>query len=110
MMKPNFDSPAHTLAEILEKNISLIDFPGTAGYQPLFEQSSKPELREIAKTMTKTKSWNDYHDITISGLLRNGCPRLNETFNVSVVFPLRFLSCNCCYDHHMRKIQKKSTD
>ena len=60
MMKPNFDSPAHTLAEILEKNISLIDFPGT-GYQLLFEQSSNPELREIAKTMTKTTTKTKTH-------------------------------------------------
>ena len=72
MMRPNFDSPVHSLAEILERNMSLIMFPGSYGFKTFFEQASNPELRKIAETMIITKSWDDYHYLTKHGLLRNG--------------------------------------
>ena len=72
MMKPNFESPAHTLRQILDRNITLYVEPGSYAYKVEFSRSDIPELREIAETMIITKSWYEYDDLTKHGLLSSG--------------------------------------
>ena len=72
MMKPNFEPPAHTLRQILDRNLTLYMFPGTYGLKVSFARSDFPEFREIAETMIITKSWDEFDNLTKHGLLSNG--------------------------------------
>ena len=71
-MKPNFEPPVHTLRQILNRNITLYMWPGTYAWKVHFSQSDIPELREIAKTMIITKSWDEFDNLTKHGLLSSG--------------------------------------
>ena len=71
-MKPNFDSPAHTIRQILDRNLTLYMKPGKYAWKDKFVQSDVPELREIAKTMIITKSWDEFDNLTMQGLLSSG--------------------------------------
>ena len=47
-------------------------WPGTYAWKVHFSQSDIPELREIAKTMIITKSWDEFDNLTKHGLLSSG--------------------------------------
>ena len=72
MMKPNFEPPAHTLRQILDRNITLYMWPSAYAWKVDFARSDFPELREIAETMIIAKSWEEYDNLTKHGLLSNG--------------------------------------
>ena len=73
MMSPNFEPPAHTLTQILERNISWYGGPyGAESWKEFFSKSENPEMRAIAETMVFTNSWDHYDNITKYGLLREG--------------------------------------
>ena len=70
MMKPN---PAHSLTQILERNITLFMPPEQGSWKEDFARSDNSELREIAKTMIITKTFFEYAlTFTKDGLLING--------------------------------------
>ena len=71
-MKPNFKTPAHSLTQILERNITLYIPPGQESWKEDFAMSDNPELREIAKTMIITKTFLEYILTFTIDLLSNG--------------------------------------
>ena len=71
-MKPNFESPVQTSKQILDRNITLYMGPGMYAWKVDFAKSNFPELREIARTMIITKSWDEFDNLTTQGLLSSG--------------------------------------
>ena len=71
-MKPNFEPPVHTVRQILNRNITLYMGPGSYAWKNFFSKSNFPELREVARTMIITKSWDEYDTLTKHGLLSSG--------------------------------------
>ena len=71
-MEPNFEPFVHALRQILDRNITLYMWPGSYGWKVNFANSDFPELRDIAKTMIITKSWDEFNNITKQGLLSSG--------------------------------------
>ena len=71
-MKPNFEPPVHTMRHILDKNITLYMPPGNHYWEVNFARSDNLELREIARTMIITKSWDEFDNLTKYGLLSSG--------------------------------------
>ena len=71
-MKPNFESPSHTLRQILDRNITLYMNPDQYAWKVDFASSNFPELREISRTMIITKSWDEFDNLTKYGLLSSG--------------------------------------
>ena len=45
-----------------------------------FSQSDNPELREIARTMIITKSWDEFNNLTKHGLLGSGTHTRLESY------------------------------
>ena len=72
MMEPNFEPFVHTLRQILDRNLTLYLGPGSYYWKVNFARSDFPELREIARTMIITKSWDEFDNLTKHGLLSSG--------------------------------------
>ena len=87
MMKPNFEPPAHTLRQILDRNLTLYMFPGTYGMKVSFARSDFPEFREIAETMIITKSYEEYDNLTKHGLLSSGTHTMVYAFLYDFEYP-----------------------
>ena len=72
MMKPNFESPAHTASDLVERDITL--FVTQVGY--VWEQwllkSSREEYRKIGENMIITKSKAQYYEMTKNEMLNQG--------------------------------------
>ena len=71
-MKPNFESPAHTASDLVERDITL--FVTQVGY--VWEQwllkSSREEYRKIGENMIITKSKAQYNEMTKNEMLNQG--------------------------------------
>ena len=71
-MKPNFELPAHTASDLVERNITIYVMPNADIWRQMLSQSDIPEYRKIAESMIITKSFGQYIEMTKNELLREG--------------------------------------
>ena len=71
-MKPNFESPAHTARDLVERDIKLFMAPGTQSWRQLLSQSDNPEYRKIAESIIITKSYDQFDALTKNEMLSRG--------------------------------------
>ena len=81
-MKPNFESPAHTASDLVERDITL--YVTQVGY--VWEQwllkSSREEYRKIGENMIITKSYEQYYSMTKNEMLSRGTHALMQPYLV----------------------------
>ena len=71
-MKPNFEAPAHTARDLVERNITLYLGPYAQFYKQWLSQHAIPEYNKIAETMVIAKSYDHYDEMTKNELLIHG--------------------------------------
>ena len=71
-MKPNFESPAHTARDLVERDITVFLLPGSHIWRQLLSQSDIPEYRKIAESMIITKSYDQFDAMTKNEMLSRG--------------------------------------
>ncbi len=64
LLRPRYEDPVDTLADLNERNITLILDPwGEEGWIQWFEDSPYPEFREISQRIVVAKDWDEYDDL-----------------------------------------------
>ena len=71
-MNPNFESPVHTARDMLERNITLYDEPGSKIWQQFLIDTGIPEYMKLAETMVITESYAQYDKMTQNEMLNQG--------------------------------------
>ena len=61
--------------------------PGNHYWEVNFARSDNLELREIARTMIITKSWDEFHNVTKHGLLSSGTHTMVYAFLYDFEYP-----------------------
>ena len=71
-MKPNFESPAHTASDLVERDITLFLQPGSGIWWQYLLQSDIPEYRKIAESLIVSKSWDEFLAMSKNEMLSRG--------------------------------------
>ena len=71
-MNPNFESPVHTARDLVERNITLYDEPGSKIWQQFLIDTGIPEYMKLAETMVITESYAQYDKMTQNEMLNQG--------------------------------------
>ena len=71
-MKPNFESPAHTAKDLVERNITLYVSPMSAFWKQWLSQHDIPEYRKLAESMIIPESYEQAAEFTKNKLLGQG--------------------------------------
>ena len=79
-MKPNFESPAHTARDLVERDITVFLLPGSHIWRQLLSQSDIPEYRKIAESMIISESVGQYNAMTKNEMLSRGTHAMMTSF------------------------------
>ena len=64
ILRPNFEEPLDTAKQLVEKNISLYDGPGTEMWKQFFLESSIPEYNKLGETFLIADDWDHFDNIS----------------------------------------------
>ena len=62
LLRPSYEKPVDTTADIIERNIKLILFPGAEGWIEYYAASPDPICQELSQRFVTAKSWKEYED------------------------------------------------
>ena len=102
-MKPNFESPAHTARDLVERNITVYDVPNEENWKRWLSQSDIPEHRKIGENLFITQSWDQFDKMTQNELLNEG----THAQLVSLLLPFE-LKWGTEYDHDQGRYKRNS--
>ena len=71
-MNPNFESPAHTARDLLERNITVYHTPHAHMWKQWLSGSSNPDYKKLGETMLITKFAGQFNAMTRNELLSQG--------------------------------------
>ena len=60
LLKPEFEKPADTFADLIERNITLFHLPGSVRYIKFFENSADPSTQEMSRRIIFAKDIPEY--------------------------------------------------
>ena len=63
-MRPNFEEPLDTAKQLVEKNITLYDVPGTEIWKQFLQESSIPEYNKLGETFIISDDFDQFDNIT----------------------------------------------
>ena len=63
ILRPNFEEPLDTAKQLVEKNITLYDEPGTEIWKQFLLQSSIPDYNILGETYLIADDWDHYENI-----------------------------------------------
>ena len=63
-MRPNFEEPLDTAKQLVEKNITLYDVPGTEIWKQFLQDSSIPEYKKLGETFIITDNYDHFDNIS----------------------------------------------
>ena len=72
ILRPNFEEPLDTTKQLVEKNITIYDIPGTEFWKQFLLDSSIPEYNKLGETFIVADDWDHYlsmieHDVIGAG-------------------------------------------
>ena len=74
-MKPTYEDPLETAADLIKRDITLFLIPGGEIYRQVFAASSDPNYQELSRRLVIAKDWDEYQDmlrkVTSTGLYAN---------------------------------------
>ena len=62
LLRPRYEKPVETTADIIERNITLILWP-EAGWKEYHAASPDPISQEFSKRIVTAKNWNEYEEM-----------------------------------------------
>ena len=62
-MRPSYEEPVETAADLIKRDITLIMRPGSEIFIQLFAASSDPSYQEISRRLVIAKDWDEYEDM-----------------------------------------------
>ena len=71
-MKPNFESPAHTARDLVERDITLLMVPEDRTWKHILSKSDIPEYRKIAESMIIALSTDQFDALTKNEFINHG--------------------------------------
>ena len=66
LLRPRYEEPVETAADIVERNITLIMEPGSEIYRQIFAAVNDTNMQELSRTMVIAKSWYHYYVHTVA--------------------------------------------
>ena len=63
LLKPSYEKPIDTAADIIKRDITPFLFPGAEIYTQLFAASPDPDYQEISQRLVIAKDWDEYYDL-----------------------------------------------
>ena len=71
LLRPRYEDPVDTIADLNERNITLILVPESEGWIKWFAASPDQNFQEISQTIVIAKDWDEYADL-ISKVISTG--------------------------------------
>ena len=63
-MRPNFEEPLDTAKQLVEKNITLYNVPGTEIWKQFLLESSIPEYNKLGEIFIIADNWGHFYNMT----------------------------------------------
>ena len=63
LLRPRYEKPVETTADIIERNITLILFPAAEGWIEYYAASPDPICHELSRRFVTAKNWNEYEEM-----------------------------------------------
>ena len=72
ILRPNFEEPLDTAKQLVEKNITLYDVPGTEIWKQFLQDSSIPEYKKLGEAFIISDDYDQYRNTTKHDLIGAG--------------------------------------
>ena len=72
ILRPNFEEPLDTAKQLVEKNITLYDEPGTVIWKQFLLESSIPEYNKLGESYIIADDWEHFDNITKHDVIGTG--------------------------------------
>jgi len=72
ILRPNFEEPLDTAKQLVDKNVTLYDIPGTQIWKQFLLESSIPEYNILGETLIITDDYDQFYNISKHDVIGNG--------------------------------------
>ena len=71
-LKPKYEKAVDTAADVLNRNITIVRFPGGESWIHYFANSADPVYRNLSQKIVIAKDWYEYNYIMVPGVILDG--------------------------------------
>ena len=72
LIKPKYEKAVDTAADVLNRNITIVRFPGGESWIHYFANSADPVYRNLSQKIVIAKDWYEYNFIMVPGVILDG--------------------------------------